>query len=258
MLTPTLPPLPRLQSYERLEFLGDGVLTLTTRSLLMERRPSSDEVGAAWRQPAAGLCPGGAPAPSQASPWRSPVRTHSRQASPPATQSHVRGRRRAVQPMRRLHLTLCAACLQGEMTKLQGLLVSGVAVARYAEWLGLERFVVLEAKAMRCVGAAACPTLCRACRKRVACCWWSWGGVGWGGVGWQCLLVVGKESTVVRGAVGCRLKAGQESPARLVLPPPPPPPSVCCAAAAGLILLHHPLAVQRGGAAHAWRFGRLL
>ncbi|PSC71009.1 ribonuclease III [Micractinium conductrix] len=71
----------RLQkSYERLEFLGDGVLTLTTRSLLMERRPSSDE---------------------------------------------------------------------GEMTKLQGLLVSGVAVARYAEWLGLERFVVLEAKAMR-------------------------------------------------------------------------------------------------------------
>lgn len=35
---------PALQSFERLEFLGDSVLGLTCRTLLMERRPGSDEV----------------------------------------------------------------------------------------------------------------------------------------------------------------------------------------------------------------------
>ncbi|KAL4426701.1 hypothetical protein ABPG77_004757 [Micractinium sp. CCAP 211/92] len=68
------------KSFERLEFLGDSVLGLTCRTLLMQRRPSSDE---------------------------------------------------------------------GEMTRLQGVLVSGAAAARYAAWLGLDRYLLMELKGLR-------------------------------------------------------------------------------------------------------------
>lgn len=68
------------KSYERLEFLGDSVLGLTCRTLLLQRRPSSDE---------------------------------------------------------------------GEMTKLQGMLVSGAATARYAAWLGLDKYLLMELKGLR-------------------------------------------------------------------------------------------------------------
>ncbi|KAL4458723.1 hypothetical protein ABPG75_013588 [Micractinium tetrahymenae] len=76
-----LPPEERTEkSFERLEFLGDSVLGLTCRTMLMQRRPSSDE---------------------------------------------------------------------GEMTKLQGVLVSGAAAARYAAWLGLDKYVLMELKGLR-------------------------------------------------------------------------------------------------------------
>lgn len=76
-----LPPEERTEkSFERLEFLGDSVLGLTCRTLLMERRPGSDE---------------------------------------------------------------------GEMTRLQGALVSGAAAARYAAWLGLDRYLLMELRGLR-------------------------------------------------------------------------------------------------------------
>ncbi|PRW59825.1 ribonuclease III [Chlorella sorokiniana] len=76
-----LPPELRVaQSYERLEFLGDAVLSLACRTLLMERCPTSDE---------------------------------------------------------------------GEMTKLGSLLVSGASNARYAAFLGLEHYLVLDPRTLR-------------------------------------------------------------------------------------------------------------
>lgn len=69
-----------MQSFERLEFLGDSVLGVTCRTLLMRRLPNSDE---------------------------------------------------------------------GEMTKLQGRLLSGAAAARYAAWLGLDRYVLMELRGLR-------------------------------------------------------------------------------------------------------------
>lgn len=38
---------------------------------------------------------------------------------------------------------------QGEMTKLQGMLVSGAATARYAAWLGLDKYLLMELKGLR-------------------------------------------------------------------------------------------------------------
>lgn len=43
--------LPAVQSYERLEWLGDSVLELVVRRLLMRRYPNSDEVGYCMQYP---------------------------------------------------------------------------------------------------------------------------------------------------------------------------------------------------------------
>lgn len=51
-LPAALGPPPAPQSYERLEFLGDAVLGLACRTVLMQRCPGSDEVRPGHRCPA--------------------------------------------------------------------------------------------------------------------------------------------------------------------------------------------------------------
>ncbi len=49
------------------------------------------------------------------------------------------------------------------MTRLQGVLVSGAAAARYAAWLGLDRYLLMELKGLRQGWAAA--------GQQLGCCW---------------------------------------------------------------------------------------
>lgn len=114
-----------LQSYERLEFLGDSVLGLAGRTLLMRRCPDSDEVRGHGRK--AGGVLGLGPLPNCTALHPSPP--------PNLPSTH--------QPLR------CAA--QGVMTRQNNLLVSGVSNAGYAEFLGLDRYLLIDAKGFRCV-----------------------------------------------------------------------------------------------------------
>lgn len=146
-------PLNPWQSFERLEFLGDSVLGLACRTLLMRRCPGSNEV----RAP-------GACAVAQAL-WRllccgTPL-------------SSVTCRRICLFCLRP-PLFILPACVhagprprpcpcllrllppQGDMTSLASMLVSGSSNARYGSWLGLDRYLQLELRCHRWVGALLC------------------------------------------------------------------------------------------------------
>ena len=132
-LNPAVPwPLPPalLQSYERLEFLGDSVLGLTGRTLLMRRSPASDEVRGhgmmAGRGAVLGL--GSWPKPHCTPPL-------------PALKLHP--------PTTVLYCAVVRCAVQGVMTRQNSLLVSGVSNAGYAEFLGLDRYLLIDAKGFR-------------------------------------------------------------------------------------------------------------
>jgi hypothetical protein len=144
------------QSFERLEFLGDAVLGLCCRDMLVRRRPDSDEVrGAGCASfPALPSCslhssPGG---PARA--WLGPA--------PQKHDAHER-RQLAVGGSPHAGPVACLARSQGEMTRLNSRLVSGAANARYAAFLGLDRYLALDARSFRC----ACPA------RAAPSAWWS-------------------------------------------------------------------------------------